>query len=481
MHNPKILLKPRFNFKESLCIDFGVINITNNYDVVSSDVYNNLYVLNCKKFKIYTEDNFELCEPINIDMNLTFFSFTQNLYYSKTIEKNKKLLIDKTFRYNFNFPDNNEVIFKIRQKDVRSYFKILDLNLNFQDCQSHLYEFLREDNLITKIENLVANEEFMTIDGSIPNFTIILYDKFEVLSLLKFIDIGCNIIYYLNNEMEFKLNIEQIEAQYLVNNQSFPIITNYRKLEKNTDKSASKSNENNLIDLSFVNEELTKKNSKEKKLQKKIEIKGFFNIQGEKEFIINISDINFFFRLDFIYLMQNLFFYSFPVYDENSSDIPYKYEKNKKHPNKVSTCLRLLNTIICFLSDEPSNTKQDIACLSCNFRLDFVKAKFDPLEFGNSNETLTNFNGNKIKEMFSFDIALKKLSPYITRFENFYFEFDKEYCRKLFEGEMNFFFEYKVYNEYIKQNNNLSSFFLSKVSAEKITLKLSYKVIKYIN
>lgn len=246
---------------------------------------------------------------------------------------------------------------------------------------------------------------------------------------------------------------------------------------------------------SFENSEkqVTKLDNRTKK---QVDLKITICKEFEKSYILTLTGLKIFIRLDSILLLKQFFIEGFPYYDENDKDLPNAYDSNEENVPEMRVYLEIKNPLLCVLTDNMLNSEQDLICLTseivCGYRrskISQVKKRLKDyykelsslrvhVDDNDERRKLDNAIINDKSDIYSLTVSLFEINPFICKLKDVMnndndAKFNKIQKRKIME---NFMLNYdsKTLMQFVPPNNYIISN-ENKFDLNKMTIKASYK------
>ena len=74
-------------------------------------------------------------------------------------------------------------------------------------------------------------------------------------------------------------------------------------------------------------------------------------------------------KADTLYLMETFFLEGFPFYDPSSKDLPNLFDSDEENSPSMDIKTIIKHPLICLLSDDCTNLKQEMYCIDSDFYL----------------------------------------------------------------------------------------------------------------
>ena len=460
MNNPQIILKPRIYFKESLILDLGIMNLTNNYSKVNGKLFNkkdewrwlSSYQVKLQNFSMEKDDKFKIFEKSNGIINMHFTLKTESDMQLNDFE------FDSSFQFDLFFDHFN---LTLRQSDYTFLMSCLDLNILYTDDKNDDYDYekLYKVNSLIKSESIISEDETKKLKEKLLSmFYVIFIQEISVILCFKNHDKFCslkmedNLIIFSQKLDTSKIidcafgNIEVYELKYekdifikdlLVSDYSQKIeeysedpkekddkkiIEEHFDYEKEKKKLRFVTNENqseniNLssfgesIKNSCINYELLTDNLMKQMEKKKMKVYMTINTNRDKFYLVDIEKLKLLMKADTFYLMETFFLEGFPFYDPSSKDLPNLFDSNEENSPAMDIKMNIKHPLICILGDECTNLNQEMYCIDSE--VTFILKQETIIKVKNDMINSKLNKNDKSKIVWIMQMEINNISPFI--------------------------------------------------------------------
>ena len=150
------------------------------------------------------------------------------------------------------------------------------------------------------------------------------------------------------------------------------------------------------------------------------------NEERDKFFKVEVDKLKLLLKADTLFLIETFFLEGFPFYDPNSKDLPNLFDSDEENNPSMEIETIITHPLICLLSDNSNNLKQEMYCIDSQVSFVMKKEKISLIkeELKNEKEDIDNNtdnekkNKNKVKNIWLMGMKINNISPFICSLED---------------------------------------------------------------
>ena len=140
------------------------------------------------------------------------------------------------------------------------------------------------------------------------------------------------------------------------------------------------------------------------------------NIDRDKFYDVEVDKLKILMKADTLYLMETFFLEGFPFYDPSSKDLPNLFDSDEENSPSMDIKTIIKHPLICLLSDDCTNLKQEMYCIDSEVIFILKKEKIFLIK-EELKKTIERKKNNK--NIWLMEMKMNNISPFMCSLKMF--------------------------------------------------------------